>query len=60
MKKSTNIVKILSNSSVHKRYKWPKLAELYYELFRKKYDEEDAHNAAFDTKKTYECYFRLV
>jgi DNA polymerase III subunit epsilon len=39
-------------------YKWPKLSELYYHLFKK--DFEDAHNAAVDVKACVECFFELM
>lgn len=38
-------------------YKWPKLAELYYKLFRA--DFEEAHNAAADVAATIKCFWEL-
>jgi DNA polymerase III subunit epsilon len=38
-------------------YKWPKLSELHYKLFRAYFDE--AHNAAFDIQATVRCYWEL-
>jgi DNA polymerase III subunit epsilon len=38
-------------------YKWPKLSELHYKLFREYFDE--AHNAAFDIQATVRCYWEL-
>lgn len=39
-------------------YKWPKLSELYYHLFKK--DFEDAHDAAVDVKACVGCFFELM
>ena len=39
-------------------YKWPKLSELYYHLFKK--DFEDAHDAAVDVKACVKCFFELM
>ena len=38
-------------------YKWPKLSELHYKLFRKGFDE--AHNAAVDITATAKCFWEL-
>lgn len=38
-------------------WKWPKLEELYYELFGKQFD--GAHQAISDVKATSECFFEL-
>lgn len=38
-------------------YKWPKLSELHYKLFRKGFDE--AHNAAVDINATAKCFWEL-
>ena len=38
-------------------YKWPKLSELHYKLFRKYFDE--AHNAAVDITATARCFWEL-
>lgn len=38
-------------------YKWPKLSELYYKLFKSNFEE--AHNAAVDIKATSECFWEL-
>ncbi|MDR2652793.1 MAG: 3'-5' exonuclease [Prevotellaceae bacterium] len=38
-------------------YKWPKLSELYYKLFRTNFDE--AHNAAVDITATAKCFWEL-
>jgi DNA polymerase III epsilon subunit-like protein len=38
-------------------YKWPKLSELYYKLFRT--DFEEAHNAAADINATAKCFWEL-
>lgn len=38
-------------------YKWPKLSELYYKLFRTGFEE--AHNAAVDIKVTAKCFWEL-
>jgi len=39
-------------------YKWPKLSELYYHLFKNKI--EDVHDAAVDVKACVECFFELM
>ncbi len=38
-------------------YKWPKLSELHYKLFRAGFDE--AHNAAADINATAKCFWEL-
>lgn len=38
-------------------YKWPKLAELHFKLFRTGFDE--AHNAAVDINATARCFWEL-
>jgi len=38
-------------------YKWPKLSELHYKLFRTGFDE--AHDAAVDIKATAKCFWEL-
>ena len=38
-------------------YKWPKLSELYYKLFKSNFEE--AHNAAADIKATAKCFWEL-
>ncbi len=38
-------------------YKWPKLSELHYKLFRTGFDE--AHNAAVDINATAKCFWEL-
>ena len=38
-------------------YKWPKLSELHYKLFRT--DFEEAHNAAADIQATARCFWEL-
>ncbi len=38
-------------------YKWPKLSELHYKLFRTGFEE--AHNAAADIKATVKCFWEL-
>jgi DNA polymerase III alpha subunit (gram-positive type) len=38
-------------------YKWPKLSELHYKLFRT--DFEEAHNAAADIHATARCFWEL-
>jgi DNA polymerase III epsilon subunit-like protein len=38
-------------------FKWPKLQELYFELFGRNFD--NAHNALNDIRATAECYFEL-
>lgn len=50
---STNICKINSPYG----YKWPKLEELHYFLFKKGFD--NAHNANADIQATADCYFEM-
>ena len=38
-------------------YKWPKLSELHYKLFKTSFD--DAHNAAVDITITAKCFWEL-
>jgi DNA polymerase-3 subunit epsilon len=38
-------------------YKWPKLSELHYKLFRTGFEE--AHNAAVDINATAKCFWEL-
>lgn len=38
-------------------YKWPKLTELHYKLFKTGFDEE--HNAAVDINATAKCFWEL-
>ncbi len=38
-------------------YKWPKLSELHYKLFKTNFDE--AHNAAVDINATAKCFWEL-
>lgn len=38
-------------------YKWPKLSELHYKLFKTNF--EDAHNAAVDIKITAKCFWEM-
>lgn len=38
-------------------YKWPKLSELYYKLFRTDFD--GAHDAVADTEATAKCFWEL-
>jgi DNA polymerase III epsilon subunit-like protein len=53
MEKSTNFCAI----SGYYGYKWPKLSELYYKLFKTNFDE--AHNAAADIQATAKCFWEL-
>lgn len=39
-------------------YKWPKLSELYYHLFKK--DFKDAHDAVVDVGVCVKCFFELI
>lgn len=55
MESSTNFCKIPSSSG---KFKWPSLAELYFKLFNKGF--EDAHNAKNDIRATYECFWELI
>ena len=38
-------------------YKWPKLSELHYKLFRTGFEE--AHNASVDITATAKCFWEL-
>jgi len=38
-------------------FKWPKLSELYFELFQENFDE--AHNATHDIRATAKCFWEL-
>ena len=38
-------------------YKWPKLSELHYKLFKTRFEE--AHNAAVDINATAKCFWEL-
>lgn len=53
MERTTNFCAIDGNYG----YKWPKLSELYYKLFRTGFDE--AHNAAADVTATAKCFWEL-
>jgi len=56
MRSTTEFCK-LSYNAKHKTYKWPKLKELYYELFKSTFD--GAHNALVDVEATIKCFFEL-
>ncbi|GAB1450336.1 hypothetical protein MASR2M47_03920 [Draconibacterium sp.] len=53
MQSSTNFCGIIGNYG----YKWPKLSELHYKLF--KIGFEEAHNAAVDINATAKCFWEL-
>jgi len=53
MEKTTNFCAIDGQYG----YKWPKLSELHYKLFRT--DFEEAHNAAVDITITAKCFWKL-
>jgi DNA polymerase III epsilon subunit-like protein len=53
MQSSTNFCAISGNYG----YKWPKLSELHYKLFRTGFEE--AHNAAADIQATAKCFWEL-
>ncbi len=53
MEKSTNFCALSGPYG----YKWPKLSELHYKLFRTGFDE--AHNAAVDITATAKCFWEL-
>lgn len=53
MEKSTNYCKINGPYG----YKWPKLSELHYKLFKTGFDE--AHNAAVDINATAKCFWQM-
>lgn len=55
MKLSANYCNILNSN---KEVKWPTLQDLYYKLYREKF--ENSHNAIADVKATYRCFFSLV
>ena len=53
MEKTTNFCAISGPYG----YKWPKLSELHYKLF--KYNFEEAHDASVDIKVTAKCFWEL-
>ena len=53
MEKSTNFCAISGPYG----YKWPKLSELHYKLFRSGFEE--AHNASVDINATAKCFWEL-
>ncbi len=53
MESSTNFCAIYGSYG----YKWPKLSELHYKLFRSHFEE--AHNAAVDINATAKCFWEL-
>ena len=55
MKLSANYCNILNSN---RDVKWPSLQELYFKLYREKF--EGTHNAMADIKATYRCFFTLV
>lgn len=60
MKQSINICKIEKiNRRGEKYFKWPKLNELYLELFKTAPDEKLLHNAFYDVYYTLKCYYKI-
>lgn len=55
MKLSANYCHILNSN---REVKWPTLQELFFKLYREKFEE--AHNAMADIQATYRCFFTLV
>jgi len=55
MKNSINLCKICYNNG---RYKYPKLCELYYHLYKKDPDVK-LHNAIHDVEIMYRCFIKL-
>lgn len=55
MKLSANYCNILNSN---REVKWPTLLELFFKLYREKFEE--AHNAMADIQATYRCFFTLV
>ena len=55
MKLSANYCNILNSNG---EVKWPTLQELFFKLYREKFEE--AHNAMADIQATYRCFFTLV
>lgn len=53
MKSSVDFCQILGNYG----YKWPKLSELHYRLFKTDFDE--AHNAMIDISITAKCFWEM-
>lgn len=53
MERTTNFCKIDGPYG----YKWPKLSELHYKLFRENFEE--AHNASVDIHATAKCFWEL-
>ncbi len=54
MKTTTELCQITGSYG----YKWPKLSELYYHLFKK--DFKDAHEAIVDVEVCVKCFFELI
>ena len=60
MKIGMDICKLPNLSFYSRRsqpYKYPKLDELYYKLFNKRFDNQ--HDAMADVQATYDCYYEL-
>lgn len=55
MKLSANYCNILNSN---REVKWPTLQELFFKLYREKFEE--AHNAMADIQATYRCFFTMV
>ncbi len=61
MMNSIEIVKIPRAKPIKDdRYKWPKLSELHYFLFKDEYKECTLHNSLGDTQCLVKCYKELV
>ena len=64
MHKKVHICTMLSGTDLcaieygwYGEYKWPKLQELYYELFHKYFD--DSHNAMADVRALVDCFWEM-
>lgn len=56
MKNTVQLCKIPFNNNI-KKYKYPKLEELYNKLFNK--NPKHCHDASYDVKYTAKCFFKL-
>ena len=56
MKETINFCEI--TPKVRSQYKWPKLSELYFKLFKS--ELENAHNSYYDVVNCAKCYFALI
>lgn len=61
MMNTIEIVKIPRTKAVKDdRYKWPKLSELHFFLFKEEYKDGTLHNSLTDTQCLSKCYIELL